>query len=200
MGGDEIPSAQNRRKVYVLHTQVGDPLDIFTWRLNISTFCIYPTSSKPCTPSFRRIVSIDALSVQMASVLAQRSSVCLTGLSRRAVGCAARPNARLSRQVAVSSTAPRTFGARSFRCSSQLLQEVRPESPAESPGGRAPQIVRGASKVFKSADEAVADVQSGSVILSAGFGLCGVAGAVFKSDTRDEDRSNSALQTLLLRP
>ncbi|KAF4121840.1 3-oxoacid CoA-transferase [Geosmithia morbida] len=34
---------------------------------------------------------------------------------------------------------------------------------------------RGGSKVFKSADEAVADVQSGSTILSSGFGLCGVA-------------------------
>ncbi|KAK8052222.1 hypothetical protein PG993_003607 [Apiospora rasikravindrae] len=34
---------------------------------------------------------------------------------------------------------------------------------------------RGGSKVFKSADEAVADIQDGSVILSAGFGLCGVA-------------------------
>ncbi|RYP50887.1 hypothetical protein DL768_003676 [Monosporascus sp. mg162] len=34
---------------------------------------------------------------------------------------------------------------------------------------------RGGSKVFKSADEAVADIEDGSVILSAGFGLCGVA-------------------------
>ncbi|TGJ82521.1 hypothetical protein E0Z10_g6235 [Xylaria hypoxylon] len=34
---------------------------------------------------------------------------------------------------------------------------------------------RGGSKVFKSADEAVADVKDGDVILSAGFGLCGVA-------------------------
>ncbi|TRX93551.1 hypothetical protein FHL15_005523 [Xylaria flabelliformis] len=34
---------------------------------------------------------------------------------------------------------------------------------------------RGGSKVFKSADEAIADVKDGDVILSAGFGLCGVA-------------------------
>ncbi|KAK7955966.1 Succinyl-CoA:3-ketoacid-coenzyme A transferase [Apiospora aurea] len=34
---------------------------------------------------------------------------------------------------------------------------------------------RGGSKVFKSADEAIADIRDGSVILSAGFGLCGVA-------------------------
>lgn len=33
------------------------------------------------------------------------------------------------------------------------------------------------SKVYGTADEAVADVKSGSTILSSGFGLCGVAGA-----------------------
>jgi len=40
----------------------------------------------------------------------------------------------------------------------------------------APIVERGASKLFKDADEAVADLKSGSVILSSGFGLCGVAG------------------------
>lgn len=40
----------------------------------------------------------------------------------------------------------------------------------------APTIERGASKLFKDADEAVADLKSGSIILSSGFGLCGVAG------------------------
>ncbi|RMZ73079.1 Succinyl- :3-ketoacid-coenzyme A transferase [Pyrenophora seminiperda CCB06] len=39
----------------------------------------------------------------------------------------------------------------------------------------APMIDRSESKLFKDADEAVADVQSGSTVLSAGFGLCGVA-------------------------
>lgn len=39
----------------------------------------------------------------------------------------------------------------------------------------APRIVRGESKLFSSADDAVADLRSGSTILSAGFGLCGVA-------------------------
>ncbi|RWA08408.1 hypothetical protein EKO27_g6683 [Xylaria grammica] len=38
-----------------------------------------------------------------------------------------------------------------------------------------PATTRGGSKVFKSADEAIADVKDGDVILSAGFGLCGVA-------------------------
>lgn len=40
----------------------------------------------------------------------------------------------------------------------------------------APKVERGLSKLFKSADEAVADIKSGSTILSSGFGLCGVAG------------------------
>lgn len=40
----------------------------------------------------------------------------------------------------------------------------------------APEVKRGGNKVFKSADEAVADIQSGSTILSSGFGLCGTAG------------------------
>ncbi|KAJ6021471.1 hypothetical protein N7540_006975 [Penicillium herquei] len=39
----------------------------------------------------------------------------------------------------------------------------------------APKIERGGSKVFKNADEAVADLKSGSTVLSSGFGLCGVA-------------------------
>ncbi|KAJ4311603.1 hypothetical protein N0V94_007867 [Neodidymelliopsis sp. IMI 364377] len=40
---------------------------------------------------------------------------------------------------------------------------------------KAPTIDRSKSKLFDSADAAVADVQPGSTILSAGFGLCGVA-------------------------
>ncbi|OTA63341.1 succinyl-CoA:3-ketoacid-coenzyme A transferase subunit B [Hypoxylon sp. EC38] len=39
----------------------------------------------------------------------------------------------------------------------------------------APLKARGGSKVFKSADEAIADLKDGDVVLSAGFGLCGVA-------------------------
>ncbi|KAG0158713.1 hypothetical protein PDIDSM_6232 [Penicillium digitatum] len=39
----------------------------------------------------------------------------------------------------------------------------------------APKIERGGSKLFKDADAAVADIKSGSTILSSGFGLCGVA-------------------------
>jgi 3-oxoacid CoA-transferase len=40
----------------------------------------------------------------------------------------------------------------------------------------APKIERAGSKLFKDADEAVADLKSGTTLLSSGFGLCGVAG------------------------
>jgi hypothetical protein len=42
--------------------------------------------------------------------------------------------------------------------------------------GPATKTARGQSKIYKNADEAVADLKSGSTILSAGFGLCGTAG------------------------
>ncbi|KAI0195496.1 succinyl-CoA:3-ketoacid-coenzyme A transferase subunit B [Astrocystis sublimbata] len=45
----------------------------------------------------------------------------------------------------------------------------------------APTSTRGGSKVFKSADEAIADIRDGDVILSAGFGLCGVADTLIQA-------------------
>ncbi|PTU22342.1 hypothetical protein P175DRAFT_0490812 [Aspergillus ochraceoroseus IBT 24754] len=51
----------------------------------------------------------------------------------------------------------------------------------ESTRARAPAIDRSASKLFKNADEAVADLQSGSTILSSGFGLCGVADTIISA-------------------
>ncbi|KAF1954888.1 succinyl-CoA:3-ketoacid-coenzyme A transferas-like protein [Byssothecium circinans] len=44
-----------------------------------------------------------------------------------------------------------------------------------------PVIDRSRSKLFKSADHAVADLKSGSTILSAGFGLCGVAETLIRA-------------------
>jgi hypothetical protein len=41
--------------------------------------------------------------------------------------------------------------------------------------------VKSASKVYSSADEAVADIQSGAIVLSAGFGLCGTAETIIKA-------------------
>ena len=51
--------------------------------------------------------------------------------------------------------------------------------PPEKQNNKAPltpTVSRGQSKLFKDADEAVADLKSGSTILSSGFGLCGTAG------------------------
>lgn len=57
----------------------------------------------------------------------------------------------------------------------QTQAQVRWSSTAQA-SSLAPKIERGRSKVYKDADAAVADIQSGSTILSSGFGLCGVAG------------------------
>ncbi|KAL4738100.1 hypothetical protein BDV11DRAFT_216249 [Aspergillus similis] len=48
----------------------------------------------------------------------------------------------------------------------------------------APKIDRAASKLFRSADDAVADIESGSTILSSGFGLCGVADTLITAIAR----------------
>ncbi|KAK4542478.1 hypothetical protein LTR36_006730 [Oleoguttula mirabilis] len=64
---------------------------------------------------------------------------------------------------------------RTFRTSSALSREA--------PGG-APEKVRGQRKVFDSVDEAVADIKSGSIILSAGFGLCGTAETIIAAMNR----------------
>ncbi|KAF2651723.1 3-oxoacid CoA-transferase [Lophiostoma macrostomum CBS 122681] len=57
-----------------------------------------------------------------------------------------------------------------------------------APPDRAPVIDRSKSKLFGSANEAVADIQSGATILSAGFGLCGVADTLI---TAIRDRGSS---------
>ncbi|ORY16427.1 hypothetical protein BCR34DRAFT_597711 [Clohesyomyces aquaticus] len=58
---------------------------------------------------------------------------------------------------------------------------------------KAPKIDRSKSKLFKSADEAVADLQSGSTILSAGFGLSGVADTLINAIKR---RGKQSLHSL----
>ena len=46
---------------------------------------------------------------------------------------------------------------------------------------------KGLKKVYASADEAVADIKSGDVLLSAGFGLCGTADTLLKAISRRKD-------------
>jgi hypothetical protein len=95
------------------------------------------------------------------------SSACIATSSRAGLAPALRPRqARLVRAAAMPT-------ARYLHST-----PTRYEHAANSSAKRdaAPPIVRGASKLFKSADEAVADLKSGSTILSAGFGVCGTAG------------------------
>lgn len=73
-----------------------------------------------------------------------------------------------------TTTAPITLATpRSRLFSSTALRRSAPNLTPDPP--RAPAPKRGASKIFPDADAAVADIASGSTILSAGFGLCGVA-------------------------
>lgn len=82
----------------------------------------------------------------------------------------ARLSLRISRFDTTSRQCPRNF---------QTFARLRREAQ-----GGAPAKVRGQSKLFKSADEAVADIQSGSTVLSAGFGLCGTAETIIAAMTR----------------
>ena len=80
----------------------------------------------------------------------------------------ARPPIYSFQQLAAASTGrAQTCQTRGLRTSKTAWSANAPKAPAKR---------RGSSKLYESADEAVADVQSGSTILSSGFGLCGVAG------------------------
>jgi hypothetical protein len=106
--------------------------------------------------------------------LAMRSSC--SRLARPALASCARPFLWRSR---IASSTPRLAigGVRYLQ-----LDHKKQDPPIK--GKRIPKVTRGQSKVYKSADEAVADLQSGSVILSAGFGLCGTAGKPFDSKVK----------------
>ncbi|KAL1641471.1 hypothetical protein SLS58_005976 [Diplodia intermedia] len=58
---------------------------------------------------------------------------------------------------------------------------------------KAPPKNRSASKLYHSADAAVADIQSGSTLLSAGFGVCGIAQTLIEALAR---RGASSLHSL----
>ncbi|KAJ6010344.1 hypothetical protein N7451_001756 [Penicillium sp. IBT 35674x] len=82
--------------------------------------------------------------------------------------------ASLSRK-AITACRPRVYLG--VRCNVRpVLPTVRLNYSTSTPRlSLAPKVERGGSKVFKDADAAVADIKSGSTILSSGFGLCGVA-------------------------
>ncbi|KAK7518992.1 hypothetical protein IWZ03DRAFT_345733 [Phyllosticta citriasiana] len=63
-----------------------------------------------------------------------------------------------------------------------LSTETTGRARADSAVG--PQVSRGTSKLFKDADAAIADLTSGSTVLSAGFGVCGVPETLIEAIAR----------------
>ncbi|KAK4940628.1 hypothetical protein LTR10_019258 [Elasticomyces elasticus] len=87
------------------------------------------------------------------------------------------PRRSLARQSNARSWVSRQPSPRYFSSARARWQEAA--SSQESDGQ--PVIDRTRSKLFKDADEAVADLKSGSTILSAGFGLCGTAETIIEA-------------------
>lgn len=77
------------------------------------------------------------------------------------------------RTLLSSSTTPNLTPSSSRRLLSATARLRSVDPPAPPP--QAPSQDRAASKLYPDADAAVADIPSGSVLLSSGFGLCGVA-------------------------
>lgn len=87
----------------------------------------------------------------------------------RAFVASPRPSrCRLTYEIPTKSFTLRTRNARFFSTSKSRGEAPRPQETHPSPS-------RPKSKIFESADEAVKDIKDGSTLLSAGFGLCGVA-------------------------
>lgn len=85
---------------------------------------------------------------------------------------------------------PRFRNARYFQSTPIFYEQKANVGAKRDP---APKVIRGQSKVFKDADEAVADLKSGSIILSAGFGLCGTAETIIAAIER---RGKNSLHSL----
>ncbi|OJD33667.1 coenzyme a [Diplodia corticola] len=68
-----------------------------------------------------------------------------------------------------------------------------PSTPTPAAATKAPPKTRGSSKLYASADAAVADIKSGSTILSAGFGVCGIAQTLIRALARRGPQSLHSL-------
>ncbi|KAI2774506.1 putative coenzyme A transferase [Daldinia loculata] len=77
------------------------------------------------------------------------------------------PHARRQYSISIATATATITSSRFTPCLRRSHRYYATEASAKA--------ARGGSKVFKSADEAVADLKDGDVVLSAGFGLCGVA-------------------------
>ncbi|CRK31028.1 hypothetical protein BN1723_003758 [Verticillium longisporum] len=94
----------------------------------------------------------------------------------RATQCALRPRVLLRASLEVRPPVCQVRSAR-FVCarSARPLPWRTFATSSAMFSAKAPEVKRGGSKLFESADHAVADIKSGWTILSSGFGLCGVA-------------------------
>lgn len=87
---------------------------------------------------------------------------------------------QLAQRPAARTRFPRLACSASRQYQYVCHQQRQYSTPSSGPS-LAPKVDRTKSKVWGSADEAVADLKSGSVILSAGFGLCGVAETIIEA-------------------
>lgn len=86
------------------------------------------------------------------------------------------PATYLTRATAAAQPLPsRHTTASSYRTFTTTSRALSAPLPDSSKTAAAPALERGASKIYPDADSAVADIPSGSTLLSSGFGLCGVA-------------------------
>lgn len=90
--------------------------------------------------------------------------------ARAASFSTARGLARTRSTTATTTSILRTQTPRLFTTTAHYLSAPNRPSSSSPPGPE-----RGASKIYPSADAAVADIPSGITLLSSGFGLCGVA-------------------------
>ena len=107
----------------------------------------------------------------------------MEAISSLAVKSLTRPphiRVRVSRACLLPSqrlTQPQWRNHRSFQTTTRLFREIKATN----------------SKVYASADEAVADLKSGSIVLSAGFGLCGTAETIIAAMRRRGPESLNSL-------
>jgi len=71
--------------------------------------------------------------------------------------------------------------------SRSLQTQASSVPPSYRDPSHAPPKSRGGNKVYASADEAVKDIKSGSIILSAGFGICGTAETIIAAMKKRTD-------------
>lgn len=110
----------------------------------------------------------------------RRAVTCLSSSTFRALLPLPHPeNTWPALSLSVRWTSPcRSIQARNFRTATALSREALPRRESDLPPIPG---AGGSSKLFKNADDAVADIKSGSVVLSAGFGLCGTAETIIRA-------------------